>query len=81
MQFLKSLWINLLSIGIVLVALAVFGIGCGGSSSDSGNSSGNGTEPILKEGTFFDSVVEGMEFRTDTHPPPSYISIHDQLQD
>ena len=68
-KMLKILQSNLVMFVIALVMLAFAG-GCGsgggGDGSGTGASSDAGTAPVLKEGTFIDSVVEGMEYETDT---------------
>lgn len=68
-KMLKILQSNLVMFVIALVMLAFAG-GCGsgggGGGSGTGASSDAGTAPVLKEGTFIDSVVEGMEYETDT---------------
>ena len=46
---------------MLMIGLAAMMI-CGCSGSGSGDSSG----PVVKEGVFVDSVVEGLEYRTDT---------------
>ena len=48
------------SVGLMLMVglMAAFAVGCGGS--------GDSTGPVVKEGVFVDSVVEGLQYRTAT---------------
>lgn len=52
---------------VIALIILVFAGGCGsGGGGGTDASSEAGTAPVFKEGTFFDSVVEGLEYSTDT---------------